>query len=293
MKRKILFILNPHSGIGRHRRVEGSIRRYLDKSLFDYEVVHTQHPGHATTLAAAAAAAKTDIVAVAGGDGSVNEVVNGIYGTDTILALIPTGSGNGLARYLKIPLRATKAIQLINELSVTKIDLGFVNERLFVSIAGVGFDAHIADMYSRANYRGFMTYFSMIASSFQAYKPKKYTLQFEGKTIKEKALLISFSNSNQFGYNTSFAPEASITDGMLDISIIKKPPLLKTPLMGHLLYFKRINESSYVDIYRARKAVVKKKKKIMVNIDGEAVKMNTKKLSLSTEKKALRIIVPK
>lgn len=293
MKRKILFILNPHSGVGRHRRVEGNIRRYLDKTLYDYEIAYTRHPGHATTLAAAAAADRTDIVAVSGGDGSVNEVVNGIYGTDTILAVIPTGSGNGLARYLKIPLRSGKAIQLINELSVSKIDLGFVNERLFVSIAGVGFDAAIADMYSKATYRGFMTYFSMIATTFQAYQPKKYSLTFEGKTIKEKALLISFSNSNQFGYNTSFAPDASITDGMLDISIIKKPPLLRTPLLAHLLYFKRIDESPYVEVYRAREAVVKKKKKVLVNIDGEPVVMKTKTLKIRTEKEALRIIVPK
>ncbi|HKK69073.1 MAG TPA: acylglycerol kinase family protein, partial [Bacteroidales bacterium] len=103
MKRKILFILNPHSGVGRYRRVEGNINRLLDKTVFEYEIKVTQHPGHATELATIAAQDKTDIVAVAGGDGSINEVARAIYNTDTILAIIPTGSGNGLARHLNIP----------------------------------------------------------------------------------------------------------------------------------------------------------------------------------------------
>ncbi|MFW5974917.1 MAG: diacylglycerol/lipid kinase family protein [Bacteroidota bacterium] len=293
MKRRILFILNPHSGVGRHRRVEGNINRLLDKTIFEYEIRYTRYPGHATELAAEASRNKTDIVAVAGGDGSINEVARGIYDTDTILAVIPTGSGNGLARHLNIPLRASKAIELINEFSVSKIDVGFVNDRIFVSIAGVGFDAKIADMYNRSSVRGFMVYFSMIASAFQAYKPKKYQLKFNGKTIKEKALVVSFANSNQYGYNTSFAPQASITDGMLDISIIKKPPLLKTPIMAHLLYFKRIDKSPYVDVYRAREVFLKKKKSVLVNIDGEAEKMPVKNLAIRTEKEAIRIIIPK
>lgn len=293
MKRKILFILNPHSGVGRHRRVEGSINRLLDKTIFDYEIRHTEYPGHATELATAAAQDKTGIVAVAGGDGSINEVARGIYNTDTILAVIPTGSGNGLARHLNIPLRASKAIELINEFSVSKIDVGFVNDRIFVSIAGVGFDANIADMYNRSSVRGFMVYFSMIASAFQNYEPKKYRLKFNGKTVKEKALVVSFANSNQYGYNTSFAPKASITDGMLDISVIRKPPLLKTPIMAHLLYFRRIDESPYVDVYRAGEVLLKKKKSVLVNIDGEAEKMPVKNLEIRTEKEAIRIIIPK
>lgn len=293
MKRRILFILNPHSGFGRHRRVEGAVERYLDKDYFDYEIEYTQKPGHATELARKAVERKMDVVAVAGGDGSINEVVNGIYGSKTILAVIPTGSGNGLARYLKIPLRTSKAINLINDFSVSKIDLGFVNDHLFVSIAGLGFDAEIADRYAKTSIRGFMTYFSMIASAFQAYKPRKYTLEFNGMKLKEKALIVSFSNSNQYGYNTSFAPDASITDGLLDISIIRKPPLLKTPLLAHLLYFRRIDESEYVDVYRTALAGVKKKRSVKLNIDGEPVIMEKKNLVIRSEKEALRIIVPK
>ena len=293
MKRKIRFILNPHSGLGRHRRVEGAVEKYLDRSLFDYEVLYTQYAGHATSLAAEAVKDRIDIVAIAGGDGSINEVAKALYRTDTILAVIPTGSGNGLARHLNIPLRVNKAVQLINQLSVSKIDVGFIDKHLFVSIAGMGFDAEIAEKYSHANFRGFMTYFSMIAGAFLSYESKKYRVRFEDKEIKEKAFIISFSNSNQYGYNTSFAPDASITDGLLDISIIKKPPLLKTPLLAHLLYFQRIDESPYVQVYRTDQAEVKKKKRVSLNIDGEPVKVNKKKLFIRTEKEALKIIIPK
>lgn len=293
MKRKIRFILNPHSGLGRHRRVESAVEKHLDRTMFDYEIVHTQHAQHATAIAAEAVEMGFHVVAVAGGDGSVNEVAKALYRTDTIMAVIPTGSGNGLARHLHIPLRVSKAVQLINHFEVSEIDVGFVDKHLFVSVAGMGFDAEIAEKYSHANIRGFMTYFGMIAGAFPAYKPKKYRLRFQDKELNEKAFIISFSNSNQYGYNTSFAPDASLTDGLLDISVIKKPPLLKTPLLAHLLYFQRIDETPYVQVYRTDQVEVKKKKRVLLNIDGEPVEINKKKLFIRTEKQALKIIIPK
>ncbi|MCF8308762.1 MAG: acylglycerol kinase family protein, partial [Bacteroidales bacterium] len=100
MKRRILFIINPKSGQGRHRTVERAIKANLDRELFDYEIVYTNHKGHGKELAANAARDNYDVVAVSGGDGSINEVARGIHGSKTVLAVIPTGSGNGLARHL-------------------------------------------------------------------------------------------------------------------------------------------------------------------------------------------------
>ena len=294
MKRRILFIINPKSGLGRHRTVEREIQTHLDHELFQYDISYTRHKGHGEQLAAEAAKNKYDVVAISGGDGSINEVARGIFGSKTIMAVIPTGSGNGLARHLGIPLRARKAIQLINEFSVVNIDTGFVNGELFVSLAGVGFDAKIAENFEQASYRGFMAYFGLVASAFYNYKPKKYTLEINGEEIKREALLISFANSGQFGYNTGLSYYASVTDGMLDVSIMQKPPLLVTPLMLHLLYFHRMDESQYVESYRTNKILIKKrKKKQPVNIDGEARYFDKKKLLIEVKPASLPLIVPK
>ena len=294
MKRRILFIINPKSGLGRHRSVEGEIHSYLDQELFRYEIAYTNRKGHGEELAAEAARDNYDVVAVSGGDGSINEVARGIYGSKTVLAVIPTGSGNGLARHLGIPLRARKAIQLINEFSVVNIDTGFVNGELFVSLAGLGFDAKIAEKFEQASRRGFMAYFGLVASAFYNYQPKKYTLEINGEEIKRRALLISFANSGQFGYNTGLSYYASMTDGMLDVSIMQKPPLLVTPLMLHLLYFHRMDESQYVESYRTNKILIKKrKKKQPVNIDGEPRYFEDKKLRIEVMPSSLPLIVPK
>ncbi len=294
MKRRILFIINPKSGQGRHRVVEREIKTHLDQELFEYEIAYTKHKGHGKELAAQAAINKYDLVAVSGGDGSINEVARGIYSSETIMAVIPTGSGNGLARHLGIPLRSRKAIQLINEFSVVNIDTGFINDELFVSIAGFGFDAEIAEKFDKSSRRGFMAYFGLVASAFYNYKPKKYTLEINGEEIKRRALLISFANSGQFGYNTGLSYYASVTDGMLDVSIMQKPPLLVTPLMLHLLYFHRMDESQYVESYRTNKILIKKhKKKQPVNIDGEPRYFEDKKLHIEVKPASLPLIVPK
>ncbi|MCF8308251.1 MAG: diacylglycerol kinase family lipid kinase [Bacteroidales bacterium] len=294
MKRRILFIINPKSGQGRHRTVERAIKTHLDRELFDHEIAYTQYKGHGEKLALEAADRKLDVVAIAGGDGSINEVARGIYGSGTLLAVIPTGSGNGLARHLGIPLRVKNAVQLINELSAENIDTGFINSELFVSIAGLGFDAMIAEKFENASQRGFMAYFRLVAAAFYNYKPQKYTLEINNEEIKRKALLINFANSGQFGYNTGITPHASVTDSMLDVSIMQKPSLLVTPLLLHLLYFHRIDQSQYVESYRAKEMVItKRKKKHPVNIDGEPRYFEEKQLHVEVKPASLPLIGPK
>lgn len=293
MKKTALFIINPKSGVGRHRTVENDIEDYLDKEFFDYKIVYTQHQGHATEISKQAVVDKIDLVVISGGDGSINEVSQGLIDSDTVMGIIPTGSGNGLARFLEIPLRSRKAIKLLNDFSIKKIDTASVNNELFVSIAGVGFDALIAKKFTKVNIRGFLSYFRLVALTYTHYKPKKYTLIIDGKKIVRRALFISFANSNQFGYNTSIAPNAIIDDGLLEISIVQKPPLIAAPIFGHLLFFKKINHSQYVETLKGKNIIVKRKKKKVVNIDGEAIKFDKKTLHIKVKNRSLKIIVPK
>lgn len=293
MKRTVVFIINPKAGLGRFKSVKRIVKKFLDKDLFEYSIIYTSYSGHAAQLAHTAVQNQVDIVVVSGGDGSINEVAREIYGTSIILGIIPTGSGNGLARQLNIPLRVHKAVKLINEISVTRIDMAFINDIPFVSIAGVGFDGEVAKSYLCAAKRGFKWYFQTISMMFRSYKPKRYTLWVDEKKHSLKALMITFTNANRLGYFPCLSSKPSPQDGMIDISIVEKPPLLKVLIVAHLLYFKRFEKSQYVKTYRAKEAVIRKKRNVLVNIDGEPLEMDTKNLYIRAEKEALRIIVPK
>ena len=228
-KKKIIFIINPISGVGKQRLVETAIDKTLDKSIFDYDISYTSAPKHATELSKDAACKNYDIVVAVGGDGSINEVAKGIIGSNCTLGIIPIGSGNGLARHFNIPFDISQAIEVINKCNTIKIDTATINEQLFLSIAGVGFDALVANKFAKGKRRGFWSYFKITVREYPKYKPKKYSLTIDGKKMIRRALLVSFANSNQFGYNTSIAPMAIINDGFLDVCILKKVPIVKAP----------------------------------------------------------------
>ena len=212
MKDKVLFIINPVSGIGKQKIVEPTLEQYLNKDKFDYSIVYTEYAHHATEICRDAAQKGINTIVVVGGDGSINDCVRGLINTDTKLGIIPAGSGNGLARCLHIPLDIKKAIEVINNYNSLNIDTINLNDMPYASVAGVGFDALIAKEFTGNKTRGFQTYLRLVLKDFINYKPKKYHLIVDGKEMEKEALFISFMNSNQFGYNAIIAPKASLTD---------------------------------------------------------------------------------
>ena len=149
-KKDLLFIINPISGIGKQKNIEELIREFTDTSIFDYTVKFTKGPGHGTELANEAVASGVDVVVAIGGDGTVNEIGQALVGSEIALGIIPTGSGNGLARHLKIPFSFEKAIDVINHCKIRKIDTATINGQIFLSIAGVGYDAFVAKKFASA-----------------------------------------------------------------------------------------------------------------------------------------------
>jgi YegS/Rv2252/BmrU family lipid kinase len=274
-KIKTLFIVNPFSGVGRHRMVETIVSKSLDASVFDYQVVYTEAAGHAGKLSQAAARNGYRLIVAVGGDGTVNEVAAPLIGTDIVLGMVPSGSGNGLARHLKIPLETEKAVALLNHRNKRRIDTVTVNDRFFLSIAGVGFDAYVAQKFANERRRGFFQYARIILLTYFKYLPQKYVLHLNGEQIVRKALFISFANSDQFGYNTSIAPQARIDDGLMDISIMRKAPAWKAPFLLLMFFMKKIDRTNYVEMIRASEVLVEQKKK-RINLDGETVKMGQK-----------------
>lgn len=290
-KKQILFIINPISGGRSSKGIPDRIKAGIDSGKYEYKFKFTESAGHAITLANEAIADKTDIIVAVGGDGTMNEVASCLIKSNSILGIIPVGSGNGLARHLGIPLNINKAIQLIDQGHYQLIDTVSINKRPFISIAGVGFDALIAKKFASSKKRGIINYLRLIASLYIPYKPKKHKLKINGTTIISRVLFISFANSNQFGYNTQIAPKAKLTDGLLDICIVKKPKLFELPLIANLLLLKMIDKSPHVNIIQSNKVTVKRKRGKYVNIDGEAIKMS-KKLEVKIVPLSLNVIIP-
>lgn len=285
-----LFIVNPFSGVGRGKAIERHLFQHFNHELFNYELVYTERPGHATELCEAAVEKGIQLVVAVGGDGTVNEVARPLVGQKVSLGIIPSGSGNGLARHLKIPMETNKAVQVLNTKKTRRIDTVEVNDMFFLSIAGVGFDAVVAHKIAGEKRRGFLGYFRIAIGEYIKYRPKMFTMVIDGKKVKRKALFISFANSDQFGYNTSIAPHAKIDDGMIDICIMKKVPLWKTIFMAPLLYLRKIDRSPYVEIMRAREVDLKQKNK-RINLDGESVKMSNR-LKIRVVPRSLEVVVP-
>lgn len=267
----ILFIINPISGTVKKSGVEHLINKNLDLSKYNYSIKHTQYPHHATEIAKQEANNYQLIVAV-GGDGTVHEVGIGLINTNTTLGIIPMGSGNGLARHLKIPMSTKNAILLLNNFKSKPIDTVKINDTHFLGAGGIGFDAHISYLFAKATKRGFITYLKISIKEFFNYKEQDYQLIIDGKTFRRKAFLITFANSNQYGNNAFIAPQSIINDGWISIIILKKFSLLHAIPLAYKLFTKRINSSSFVEEFKINKIQIKSPHQ-EIHLDGEPLLM--------------------
>ncbi len=270
MKTKTLIVVNPISGVGRQKRIDIMLKQNLDHDLFDYDIAYTEHIHHGTELARNAADKGYDCVVAVGGDGSVNDVVQGIKGTDVRLGIIPCGSGNGLARSLKIPLQPWLAIRVLNQQYEQTIDSIVVNDKcVVVNAAGVGYDAYIARLMKVAKTRGLAAYTNLVLREYERYKCSDYHLIINGKEYYRNAWFIAVANSQQFGYNLAVAPKAKLDDGLIDISIIDKVPLDHVPITAPLAFTNHLDLSQHVEMFRTKEVLIEGNLDKWVNIDGE------------------------
>lgn len=273
MKKKIRIIINPISGTGKQKNAKKMLKKLLDTQLFDSEFFISRQRGHLTILAREAAEKKYDAVIVMGGDGSVNEAIEGLIGTQTALGIIPIGSGNALARHLKIPMSIQEAVRRINQFNIRRIDTAKINEKAFVSLAGIGFDAKVAEKFSRVKKRGLWNYIKITIREFFRSAEEEYTIFLDGKTHTFKALMLVFANANQFGNNLVISPEGLIDDGLLDVCIVKKPKIYQIPFVFYLFLRKRIHHSKLVQIQRAKNIQLELNQPQNFNLDGESIRL--------------------
>lgn len=290
-KKKIKFIINPVSGISNKDRIIGLIEQRLNKQQFDHQFVFTQYAGHGYELGCEAVQQGLDAVIVVGGDGSVNEVGKALVGTEVKLGIIPTGSGNGLAHFLKIPFNLGEAINALNAFHLKTIDTLTANGHFFCNAAGVGFDAKVAHEFAKVKRRGFWSYFKVILHEYPIFPARSFSLHYEGHHIQRKALLVSFANSDQFGNNAIIAPEAQVDDGLVDVCIMSRVPLIEAPLLGQMLLLKLINKTHWVEYIRTAEITIEQPGETIAHLDGEPVVLG-EKIHIKVNPLSLQVIVP-
>jgi YegS/Rv2252/BmrU family lipid kinase len=286
----LVFVVNPKSGVERNKKIQAAIQAHLDQSVYSYEIQETQHAGHGTKLAQNAAVKGAFAVVAVGGDGSVNDIIKGLLGTNALLAIIPKGSGNGLARTLGIPLDLAQAIQTINRCRVEAIDIGFANGKVFASNAGVGFDALVCKKFSQSKRRGLLVYTWLITKHMWLYRSWDWNLVVDGQEYKETAFFISVANGRQFGYNFKIAEDASWTDGLLDLVIIRKFPKILGALLGFRMFSGTLLKSKYVHRIRAKQIIISNPQLKWMQTDGDSLTCSNS-IEFTIQEKAQKVII--
>jgi diacylglycerol kinase (ATP) len=268
LKGKALFIINPISGGKTKDGVPELIEKHLDTTAFKSTIIFTDGVSHARQIAKEAVG-RFEVNVAVGGDGTVNEIASAIVSTGTTLGIIPYGSGNGLSRFLGISMDAKKAIKTLSTGNVEVIDSAKLNGQPFFNMAGMGFDAHISEVFSHGKKRGFFTYIKTSLQEIAKYKSQTYHLEIDGKAYEREAFMVSIANSSQYGNDAHISPNASVQDGLLDICVIQKFPLWRFPEMGIRMLTKTSDKTKYVEIIRGKHIKIKREGPGPVHLDGE------------------------
>ena len=290
--KKLIFIVNPISGTQSKELILNLLDEKIDKEKYTWDVVYTKRAGHAIEIAAQAAEMKTDVVVAIGGDGTINEIGRSLVHTETALGIIPCGSGNGLARHLHIPMEPKKALEIINDGICDIIDYGKINGTDFFCTCGVGFDAFVSLKFANAGKRGLLTYLEKTLQESLTYQPETYELETEDGTYKYKAFLIACGNASQYGNNAYIAPQATLTDGLLDVTILEPFTVLDVPSLAFQLFNKTIDQNSRIKTFRCQTLRIHRTKPGVVHFDGDPMMMG-ENIDVKVIKEGLQVIIPR
>lgn len=292
-KKRIEFIINPVSGGIRVVPIKSAIEHLIDTNLYEYGFTSTTHKGHATELAKNFAAKESTYMVVAvGGDGTVNEVGCGLIDTNMPMGIIPCGSGNGLARHLGIPMDPINSIKWINKHSVINIDYGTINDHPFFCTCGLGFDADVSKRFADSKIRGIITYVEKILQEALVHKDEPITIVNDGEEEDIEAFIVTCANAGQWGNNIYIAPLASVTDGLLDITVLTPFTPLDIPTLAYHLFNKQIDKNKKIKSFKTKELIIRRKKDAVAHVDGEPIILN-KELKIQIIPKGLRIAIPK
>lgn len=220
MRLKIHFIIKL-SSLKIAKRIKEEIKIKFNRNEYQVCVSESSFKGETKNLARKAIHEKTDLIVACGGDGTINEILNEIKEEGFKVAIVPIGSGNGIARHFNIPLDISKALDLILKQNYTKVDIGRVNEFLFLGNVAFGLGADFIKNFQKIKYQGLVGYFLAFVKTLFTIKEKYFIIDSDGQRIVTKPLILIISNTKQQGYNFTVTPKAKTDDGLLDMFIIE------------------------------------------------------------------------
>jgi len=290
---KVRAILNPRAGV-RTRRTREAVERGRP-SWADYAVYLTREAGHATQLACEAVAAGADLVLAVGGDGTVNEVARGLLGSPAALGIVPVGSGNGLARALRIPLRPEAALAALEGGARRRMDVGFLNGRPFLNVAGVGFDAAVGHSFHeagrRGGRRGLLGYVRLSIAELRSFRPPRLAIEVAPERLDLSVFVVTFANGPQYGAGALINPGAKLDDGRLEVVVFENGPWWRTLLAAPRLFLGGLERSPSYRRLAGSSATVTAGAPVAVHCDGDPAGL-AERVEVTLQRRALEIVAP-
>lgn len=291
-RKKLLAVINPISGTANKQYIPETITEVMDESKWDMMIRFTQRPGHATDLAKQAIKQGYYGVLAIGGDGTINEVAAALRDSDTALGIIPNGSGNGLARHLNIPIDVKRALEEINNDRIEQFDYCMANQHPFFCTCGVGFDAHVSAKFAESKKRGPMSYLKNTLVEYLRYRSEEYSIETAEQVLTERAFVIACGNASQYGNNAFITPNASMQDGLIDVTLIQPFTPLDTAVLGILLFTKHIDQDTNIQSFRTPSLTIHRPKAGVMHIDGEPMMMEAN-IEVKCVHNGIKIFLPK
>lgn len=290
---KVFFIVKPINNYAL-KQLYHSIETTFDKKKDSVHVLKTSKKEHAIDLAQKAIEEKPDVVVACGGDGTVNEVARGLVKTEIPIAVVPVGSGNGIARHFKIPSGISNAIQLIKKKKIAKMDVGVVNGHYFFGNMGCALESHFIRIYNKNGSHGIWAYMIAFFNAIISFKYQKILIEYHKEIKQISPFVFLVSNTNQQGYNFSLTPQALSDDGQLDLFWIEKSSLIKKiKFMINTLFCKRLKSNNYNFVNLSTlKISLLDSGNFCIQIDGEYLPVTSKNLEVEVIPKKLNVIVP-
>ena len=294
MRTKIHFIVNPVAGSERNKLSVDDLNKLFGKDRYEIEVKESEYSKHAIDLAKDSIVEKADIIVACGGDGTINEIASCLVNTKVTLGIIPMGSGNGLASNLKIPRKIQAALKIIRNNKIVEIDSGLVNDDLFFSNTGIGFDAHVISDFEKDAKRKLWGYVISVIKSLRNYQYHEVELSYLDQTRKLSPFLLFISNSNEMGYKMSLTPKASLQDGLFDIIIVPKLSFLKMIFFALLFFVKKHYWLKDVHIEKAESLTLRNtgENSFKIQKDGESLEILGETIEIRLLPKSLKVCTP-
>ena len=290
---KVFFIVKPISNYAL-KQLYHSIETTFDKKKDSIHILKTSKKEHAIDLTQKAINEKPDVVVACGGDGTVNEVARELVKTEIPIAVVPVGSGNGIARHFKIPSRISNSIQLIKKKKIAKMDVGVVNGHYFFGNMGCALESHFIRIYNKNGSHGIWAYMIAFFNAIISFKYQKILIEYQKQIKQISPFVFLVSNTNQQGYNFSLTPKALSDDGKLDLFWMEKSSLIKKiKFMINTLLGKRLKSNDYNFVKLSTlKISLFDPGNFCIQIDGEYLPLTSKNLEVEVIPKKLNVIVP-